>query len=281
MNIFEALEKTNFSTSEKILRDLIMKDPKGFASLRTETIAKNYHVSRATIYRLCEKLEVDGISDLKVRILTDLDSWNASKQDFDYNYPVKEGVSSQKIADNMEKDYNQTILSTKNLLDNTVLRTASAKMEKAKQIDIYTSAGNIYFADNFAFQMKEIGKTVNVPHELYLQTLYASSSDPSHFAIVISYGGRSRQMEKICRTLKENQTEFLLICSQEAQRLIPYASMCLYFSSLEDHYQKISSFSTRVSLLYILDVLYTCYFERDYEKNVKNKTEFYKKLAGI
>lgn len=281
MNIFETLGKIKCSASEEILRNLIFKDPQAFASMRTETVVKKYHVSRATIYRLCEKLGVDGLSDLKIRILTDLDAYSASKQDFDYNFPVKEGVSSQKIADNMEKDYTQTILSTKNLLDNTVLRRASASMDKAKEIDIYTSAGNIYFADNFAFQMKEIGKTVNVPHELYAQTLFASSSDETHFAIVISYGGRSAQMEKLCKTLKSNKTEFLLICSKEATKLIPYASMCLYFSTLEDHYQKISSFSTRLSLLYILDVLYTCYFERNYDENIQNKTKFYKKLAGI
>lgn len=152
-------------------------------------------------------------------------------------------------------------------------------MEKATHIDIYTSAGNIYFADNFAFQMKEIGKDVNVPHELYLQTLYAAASDQSHFAIVISFGGRNWQMEKLCRILKNNQTKILLICSEQAVKLFSYADMRLYFSSYEDHYRKISSFSTRLSLLYILDVLYTCYFEIEYDKNVEKKTKFYAQLS--
>ena len=43
----------------------------------------------------------------------------------------------------------------------------------------------------------------------------------------------------------------------------------------EDHYHKISSYSTRLSLLYILDVLYTCYFELDYEENLSKKLHYY------
>ena len=35
-------------------------------------------------------------------------------------------------------------------------------MEQMVQTDIYTSAGNILFADNFRFQMKEIGIHINV-----------------------------------------------------------------------------------------------------------------------
>ena len=38
-------------------------------------------------------------------------------------------------------------------------------MKKAKVIDIYTSAGNINFALNFQFQMKEIGIDVNISIE--------------------------------------------------------------------------------------------------------------------
>ena len=54
-----------------------------------------------------------------------------------------------------------------------------------------------------------------------------------------------------------------------------YSDFHLYISPYENHYKKISSFSTRLSLLYILDVLYTCYFELDYKDNVKKKMDYY------
>ncbi len=279
MNIFEILCKEKLSGSEEALRDLILKDPLAFSGMRTDEIIKASHTSRATIYRLCEKLDVDGISGLKLRIGTDYDAWNETNRAFDFDYPVKKGMSVQTISANLETDYNQTVLSTKNLLDTVSLRRAAIGMEKASAIDIYTSAGNIYFAENFAFQMKEIGVDVNVPKELYLQTLTAASSDSKRFAIVISFGGRNWQIEKVCRTLKDNGTPILLVCSPQATKLFAYSDMRLYFSSHEDHYKKISSFSTRLSLLYILDILYTCFFDLHYDENIEKKNGYYHKLS--
>lgn len=50
-------------------------------------------------------------------------------------------------------------------------------MKKAEKIDIYTSAGHLYFAENFKFQMHEIGIEINVPKEEYEQCLTASYSN--------------------------------------------------------------------------------------------------------
>ena len=78
-------------------------------------------------------------------------------------------------------------------------------------------------------------------------------------------------MEKLCQLLHDDHTKLLLICSEQAEKLFPYADLRLYLSSQEDQADKISSFSTRVSLLYILDALYACYFERNYKENNKKK----------
>ena len=53
----------------------------------------------------------------------------------------------------------------------------------------------------------------------------------------------------------------------------------LYISPYENHYKKISSFSTRLSILYILDVLYTCYFKLDYQENIEKKLAYYNNIV--
>ena len=81
--------------------------------------------------------------------------------------------------------------------------------------------------------------------------------------------------------LKKNKTPIVLICSTLENPLKNSADYILYMSSHEDHYNKISSFSTRMSLLYILDSLYTCYFKLDYDRNIKNKLTYYEKMTQI
>ena len=204
-----------------------------------------------------------------------------SDGEFDFNFPVKEYQTHYEIIGRIQEDYQQTLISTAHLFELDQLRYIAHAMKKAKVIDIYTSAGNVFFAENFKFQMQEIGVHVNVPIEDYQQRLLAASSDETHFALVISFEGRNVLAEKIPQVLKENKTPITLISSPTYQPKNIKSDYHLYLSPKENHYKKISSFSTRLSLLYILDVLYTCYFELDYKKNIEKKLEYYEKISKL
>ena len=88
-------------------------------------------------------------------------------------------------------------------------------MDSSQQIDIFASAGHLFFAKNFSFQMLEIGKQVNVPSEEYQSQLLAASSDSSHLAIVITFNGRGMLSEKIPSILHKNHVPTVLISSTE------------------------------------------------------------------
>ena len=170
------MEKLKLGSKEEKVRQLILEDPDRFAGIGLEEVMEKTGVSRATIYRLCDKLQLTGFADLRFHINKDKEDWKKTNTAFDFNYPVTDGAAVQRIAENLAEDYAKTVMMTKNLLDVTVMRRAALEMERAKAIDVYTSAGNIHFAKNFAFQMKEIGVDVNVPEEVYLQKLCAASS---------------------------------------------------------------------------------------------------------
>jgi DNA-binding MurR/RpiR family transcriptional regulator len=179
----------------------------------------------------------------------------------------------------MKELYEQTLVSSLNLIDLDQLRLVSNILKESQHIDFYTSAGNIYFAENFKFQMQEIGTFVNVPLEEYHQLLTASTSDKSHVAILVSFEGRGIIIERIAKILRTNKTPIILISSTNENPITKYANYHLYLSSNENHFNKISSFSTRLSLLYILDCIYTCYFNINYDKNVNYKINTYKQLS--
>lgn len=129
------------------------------------------------------------------------------------------------------------------------------------------------------FQMQEIDKMVNVPIEEYHQRLCAANSDETHLAIMITFGGRGLLTDLIPEILHENKTPILLISSIDGDFEKIGADYQLYISPYENHYHKISSFSTRLSILYILDVLYMSCFELDYDKNLHKKLTSYQKIS--
>ena len=280
MNILSRLEQlVDLTDTEQALADFICKYPFEFSNMDIQEVCQYCFVSKSTVYRLCKKVGLEGFTRLKLAVSRDYKEYlNTS---VDYDFPIKANQPDFEIADNLEKLYDATVKSTKNLLDVTTYKQVAEMMAQAEKVTIYTSAGNIYFAKNFQFQMAEIGKDIFVPEEEYVQHLTASKSSSQQLALVISFEGRSRHIVSILKLLKETQTPLVFITSPHNKAAEQVADTLLYLSPYENHYNKISSFSSRLSLLYVLDVLYAHYFQLNYEANIGFKTSTYKRMVTL
>lgn len=280
MNLFINLkENKDLSKNERVLADYILKHPEDVLKMSSKDLGKVCFVSTATVYRLCDKLGLSGFSDLKIKITSSLDDYRKSNEDFNFDFPVNQFQTHYEIIQKIKEDYEQTLNLTANLFSLDQLRLIASAMEKSQIIDVYTSSGNINFALNFQFQMQEIGIQVNVPIDEYQQRLTAASSNENHLAIIITFGGRGILSDILPRILHKVKTPIVLISSYDYTFKDRDPDYQLYISPYENHYKKISSFSTRLSILYILDVLYTCYFKLDYQKNIKRKLAYYNNIV--
>lgn len=280
MNLFINLkENKDLSKNERILANYILKHPEDVLKMSSKDLGKVCFVSTATVYRLCDKLGLSGFSDLKIKITSSLDDYRKSNENFNFDFPVNRFQTHYEIIQKIKEDYEQTLNLTANLFSLDQLRLIASAMKKAPIIDVYTSAGNINFALNFQFQMQEIGIQVNVPVDEYQQRLIAASSNENHLAIIITFGGRGILSDILPRILHKVKTPIVLISSYDYTFKDFDPDYQLYISSYENHYKKISSFSTRLSILYILDVLYTCYFKLDYQENIEKKLAYYNNIV--
>jgi len=229
------------------------------------------------VYRLLKKLNQPGFNEFKVALASSINVSEMGK-DINFNYPISMLTSTEEMITSMDQLYDKTLNETINVADASSIRDAVDLLLQARQIDIYASAGNIYLAKNFQFQLQEIGKCVNVPEEDYLQRLFASNSTNQHVALVISFGGRGYTTRDVVDILFKNDTPIILITSTQPNDLSVVADIKLYMSSVENHYNKISSFSTRYSLLIVLDLLYAEIFSRNFEENCEYKLTNYQKM---
>lgn len=281
MNIFSKLDKlTDLTQNEKTLVYYMQNNSEDFIRMSASEISKACFISTSSIYRLCKKVGLASLAELKVQVSLSINEYLKEQNSLNFDYPFKQNETQNQVVLKMKELYEQTIQSSLNLIDLNTLKLVASILKKAIYIDFYTSAGNIYFAENFKFQMQEIGTFINVPIEEYHQLLTASTSDEKHVAIIVSFEGRGLITKNLANILKKNNTPIILISSTNDNPITKYADYHLYLSSNENHFNKISSFSTRLSLLYLLDCIYTCYFKFDYEKNVNYKLSTYKKLSS-
>lgn len=276
MTILADLSKlTDLAPNEQELVSYIKKNPKEVLSMSSKELTESSFVSVATLYWLLGKLNLTSFSDLKVSLATNV---RDDLMPVDPDYPIQETDTTHTSIQKMKSLYQQTLDDTFVLFDEKTMENSIALMNQAKVIDVYSSSANLRLAKNFKFQMQEIGCLINVPDEDYVQRLSAANSGENHLAIVISYGGRGQTTIEVMKILEENKTPILLITSSQNNPFLEKAREVLYLSSNENHYNKISSFSTRFSILMVLDILYANYFNQNSLANKEYKLANYQKM---
>ena len=275
MDLFTKIKAMNsFTESEQTFIDFIFNHPYDVIQLNLQQLSKTSYVSISTIYRVMEKLEINGLNQLKLQISESLKN-NENLKNIDYNYPFQKTNTHYQILTQMLELYDQTLKNTINLIDLDVLLHTVQALKKANNIYIFPSIGNYFMAESFQQNMLEIGVKVDVIKEAYYQHWHVQLCDENDIVMLISYAGRTPQIMDIVHDLNKKNIPIILISSTIHTPIDQFAKYHLYFSSYEDSEEKITSFSSRISLQYLLDCIYACYFNRDYEKNLEYKIKNY------
>lgn len=275
MDLFTKIKAMNsFTESEQTFIDFIFNHPYDVIQLNLQQLSKTSYVSISIIYRVMEKLEINGLNQLKLQISESLKN-NENLKNIDYNYPFQKTNTHYQILTQMLELYDQTLKNTINLIDLDVLLHTVQALKKANNIYIFPSIGNYFMAESFQQNMLEIGVKVDVIKEAYYQHWHVQLCDENDIVMLISYAGRTPQIMDIVHDLNKKNIPIILISSTIHTPIDQFAKYHLYFSSYEDSEEKIASFSSRISLQYLLDCIYACYFNRDYEKNLEYKIKNY------
>ena len=275
MDLFTKIKAMNsFTESEQTFIDFIFNHPYDVIQLNLQQLSKTSYFSISTIYRVMEKLEINGLNQLKLQISESLKN-NENLKNIDYNYPFQKTNTHYQILTQMLELYDQTLKNTINLIDLDVLLHTVQALKKANNIYIFPSIGNYFMAESFQQNMLEIGVKVDVIKEAYYQHWHVQLCDENDIVMLISYAGRTPQIMDIVHDLNKKNIPIILISSTIHTPIDQFAKYHLYFSSYEDSEEKIASFSSRISLQYLLDCIYACYFNRDYEKNLEYKIKNY------
>ena len=275
MDLFTKIKAMNsFTESEQTFIDFIFNHPYDVIQLNLQQLSKTSYVSISTIYRVMEKLEINGLNQLKLQISESLKN-NENLKNIDYNYPFQKTNTHYQILTQMLELYDQTLKNTINLIDLDVLLHTVQALKKANNIYIFPSIGNYFMAESFQQNMLEIGVKVDVIKEAYYQHWHVQLCNENDIVMLISYAGRTPQIMDIVHDLNKKNIPIILISSTIHTPIDQFEKYHLYFSSYEDSEEKIASFSSRISLQYLLDCIYACYFNRDYEKNLEYKIKNY------
>ncbi|MDO4535229.1 MAG: MurR/RpiR family transcriptional regulator [Clostridium perfringens] len=272
MLITEKLEQYNFAASEQILIDYILEKKELIKDKTTKQIAKETFTSASTLVRIAQKIGFSGWNELKDSYLQELEYLNRHFSHIDANIPFSKDDSLVSIANKLAVLNTEAINDTLSLINHSDLKKAIEIIKNSSYINLFAVSNNLLISQEFKYNMAKINKRVEIPNQGDLDfTAYLMDKDSC--ALVISYSGETKDLIKIIKTLKKRNIKIVAITSIGDNSLSLQADCVLRICTREKLYSKIATFTTTNSIQYILDVLYSCIFSLEYNKNLNLRIE--------
>lgn len=272
MSIMTQLEfELDFSDSEKNIARYILDKQEDVLDLAIKDLARKTYTSPATIVRLCHKLGLQGYADFKIRFSAELQAEHKIKNRIDVNYPFLKDDDSHQIAYKLASLNQESIEDTLSLINFKELEQIVDKIDKAKHIFIFGAGNSMLAALEFQHKMLRIGKLVELREITGEQIFLAYNCQVDDIAIIISYSGETGGLVDLAQILKTKRIPVLGITSLGENQLSKYCQYILNTGSREKIFNKIAPFSSKTSITFLLDMIFSLIFQRNYDYYINLK----------
>ncbi len=275
MNLLQRIEETTVLSggARRAIGEFILSQKDELYKYSIQEVADATETSKAALVRFAKELGFSGWREFLRVFAQEQREHEANRATVDVNYPFCEKTSEMEISGRMSALQTESIQDTARLMENAVLAEAVELLCRAKRIGMFGSGPYSCIAEMFAGKMLAMGKPAEVPTRM-AYSLLANALGAQDCAIVISYSGNpTTDAASVLDVLKERRVPIIALTSEGESVLRCEADYVFTISSRENIYAKVAGFASESSVLYILNVLYSCCFAREYSANLDKKLE--------
>lgn len=274
------MKTCKFSNSEKIVVDFILDKQHDIKNYSIKMIADETYTSPSILIRISKKLGFSGWNAFKEHFLDEINYLQSHFTSIDANKPFKQDDDMMSIGCKIINLHIESAQDTLSLLKPDTLQKAVDIMKKSNEIKVFCIGNINYLAEEFVFKLNRINKkaSLDLTQDNILHNAAMSTSE--NCAICISYSGETPNLLNTVRILKNNNVPVIAITSIGNNSLSSLADVTLNITTREKSYSKIGGFSSLESMSLILDVLYSCLFSLNYDKNLDYKISIANKIEN-
>jgi DNA-binding MurR/RpiR family transcriptional regulator len=203
-----------------------------------------------------------------MQFVSSLENRKYTQAHIDANFPFDKNNTFLEIANNIGLLCCDAINETLSLIDEYRYERAIDLMYNADCIDIYGVGINQSIAHDFKMNLMRINKIVNIALDHQQLTVSAAYSNKKHASLIISYTGETAETVKFCKILKQTGSPMICITNIGNNTISDLCDISLKMVTREKMFSKIGIFSSKFSIMLILDVLYSGIFSKNYDENV-------------
>ena len=250
-----------FTKAEKEVADYCLAHKEEVPYLSITALADACEVGDTSVYRFCRTLKLDGYQEFKMR--------------FSLSQGTGEGtvLSDDNEADSLPKKlllaHQNAIAETYQLLNQTELEKVLDMLQKAERVYFFGVGDSLLAAEEARNKFLRITPKVNCITDPHMQAVAASLTTKKDLVFLISYSGSTKDNIHTAKLAKERGAMVACISHFQKSPLTAYCDAVLLCGSKEGPLNR-GSMSSKSAQLYLIDLLYQSYYERNPEESFRN-----------
>ncbi len=262
----------SLTPSYKRISDYILTHASEVSKQSIADLSQNVSAGDATIIRFCRTLGFKGFQEFKMELAIELANNNQQEKsifDTDVTADDNAKVISQKLKLSIDNALSETI----NLLDFNTLENITEQITKANALYFFGVGSSGLVAESAKHKFMRIGLNVDALTNNHFMYMKAALLQPGDIAIGISHSGNSDETTKAIRLAKESGALTIAVTHNPRSDLGELADHVLVNGNRQGQLQG-DSIGTKISQLFVLDLIYTSLVKHDlaYAQGNKLKT---------
>lgn len=266
MNILLKMKRIkDLSPSERQVVDYILTDPEGAAGMGIVEIAQKTYTSTSTVTRVSKKLGLEGYMDLRLQLTAALTEHIDSTLLFRRQEPLDPSDTMADIVDKVTGNNVRAVLDVRKFNNLETFELVVDMMRAAKQVDFYGSGVSNLICHDAMIKALRMG-LASTAYSFYSEmAMLARTCSPDHLAVILSYTGQTEDTLRVAEYLRQGGVPSVSITSHTDNALLELCTVNLFVDSFESVY-RIGGMSSRLSSLHLLDILFSGYMNRNYDR---------------
>ncbi|WP_063653250.1 MurR/RpiR family transcriptional regulator [Aliivibrio fischeri] len=268
----------SLTPSSKRIADYVMSNATQVSKHSIAELSQIVNAGDATIIRFCRTLGFKGYQDFKMELAIEVSNLQGrEKEIFDTDVTAED--NAEVIGHKLQSTIESVLAETMNLLNFQSLESVAEALKDAKAIYFFGVGSSGLTAESAKHKFMRIGLNVDAFTNNHFMYIKSSLMQPGDFAVGLSHSGNSVETTKALRLAKENGATTIAITHNPRSDITKYSDYVLVNGNRQGQLQG-DSIGTKISQLFVLDLIYTLLVKRDISGAKANKLKTTEALSN-
>ncbi len=266
VNILARMESVleELPKSEKKVAQYILENANDIVRMTVHEVAANANASSAAVIRLCRSIGIDGFSELKLSLSSQIS--HSFKSGF---YDIEPNETINSIKNKIVSNSIQVIKETAMELNEEIIDQTITSIRNSEVIYVYGLGASWLIAEDIMQKWSRLGKVVIAYQDSHIYASILSASPKKSIFFCISNSGETPEILQLVDVAKENDCQTIGLSRFGNNALSQKVDLSLHHVRAPEAQYRSAATSSIFAQLLTIDVIFYAYVSKYYDDSIQ------------